>query len=249
MDWIKKNPAQFTLAIVAILAIALTALLYTKISAFDANFDSIRGTAVSNTPVDKLNTEAIDAARAAIEAPIKWQPADNSGKLFVSKLYVLHDGKLEQSIGKMFHPPVPNDWLERYGLNVLAASVLGEDPDEDGFTTLEEFVGLDARSHLDNNGEPVMGADGKPLPDDSTDPTKAVSHPAYHTKLELAKVVYIPFRLRLMSYDLPAPGGKPKKPSDTTVQINTIDRGNKTLFLPVGEDIPGTKFKTRFVRA
>ena len=240
MDWIKKNPAKLALASVALLAIIATVVLWSKVSAFDSNFDSIRNTATSNAPVEKLNTEALDAAGKAVEQPVKWDLPKDAGKLFVSKLYVLHDGKLEQSFGKMFHPPVPNDWLNKYGLNVLSASVLTEDTDGDGFNNLEEFMGLDALSHLDNNGQPVMGADGKELPADSTDPKDPNSHPPYHTKLELMKVVYVPFRLKLMSYDLPE---RVRKPSDITVQINTKDRGNRTQFLPVGEDIPGTKFK------
>jgi hypothetical protein len=239
MNWIKKNPAKFSLAVVAILVIALTALLYTKVSAFDSNFEGTRGTSVSKAPVEKLNTETLDAASAAIGKPVAWPDDKKAGKLLVSKLYVLHEGKLEQAGGKMFHAPIPNDWLEKYKLNVLSASVLNEDPDQDGFTTLEEFNGLDALSHLDSNG-PVMGSDGNPLPDDSTNPIDPSSHPPYHTKLELVRVVYIPFRLRVMMIDVPA---VVKVPSDVTVQINTIDQRNKTQFLPVGADIPGTKFK------
>ena len=239
MDWIKKNPAQLTLAIVAILALTATILLWTNVSAFDSKFEATRTTSGSNAPVEKLNTEALDAAGKAMETPVKWEePAKGAGKLFVSKLYVLHDGKLEQSFGKMFHPPVPNDWLNKYGLNVLSASVLNEDPDGDGFTTLDEFMGLDGLSHLDMNGEPVMGADGQPLPADSTDPTKADSHPPYHTKLELVRIVYVAFRLQLMSYDF-----DPKNPAKTTVAINTIDRGRRTQFLEIGQDIAGTNFK------
>ena len=173
-------------------------------------------------------------------APVKWEPAKDTGKLFVSKLYVLHDGRLEQSFGKMFHPPVPNDWLEKSKLNVLSASVLSEDTDGDGFNTLEEWNGLDTFSHTDNLGNAVMGADGKPLPADSTDPIDPNSHPPYHTKLELVRVVYVPFRLRVMSIDVPV---KVNKPSDVTVAINTIDRGSKTHFLEIGKDIPGTNFK------
>jgi hypothetical protein len=240
MDWIKKNPAKFSLAIVAILVIALTVLLYTKVSAFDSNFDSTRGTSISNAPVPPLDTKELDAASEAIGKPVKWQPDETkSGTLLVSKLYVLHDGKLEQAGGKMFHPPVPNDWLKKYKLNVLSSSVLSEDPDQDGFTNLEEWNGLDAVSHLANN-EPVMGPDGNPLPDDSTNPIDPNSHPPYHTKLELVRVVYIPFRLRVMMIDVPA---VVKVPGDVTVQINTIDQRNKTQFLPVGADIPGTKFR------
>ncbi len=240
MDWIKKNPAKFALAVAAILAIAATVFLYTKVSAFDGSFDTVRGTSVSNAAVEKLNTEAIDKAAQAIGAAVDWQPGKESGKLLVSRLYVLKDGKLIPPTGSMFHPPVPNEWLLKYKLDPLAGSVLGSDPDKDGFTTLEEWNGLDAISHTDNLGQPVMGADGKPLPDDSTDPTKPESHPPYHTKLELAKVVYIPFRLRVMSIDVPP---KINKPSDVTVQINTIDLKNRTQYVVVGDDIPGTKFK------
>ena len=238
MDWIKKNPAKLTLGIVALLVITATVILWTKVSAFDSNFDVTRNMAMSTAPVEKLNTEALDAAGKAMEMPVKWEPAKDTGKLFVSKLYVLHDGRLEQSFGKMFHPPVPNDWLNKYGLNVLSSSVLTEDPDGDGFTTLEEWNGLDALSHLDSNGQPVMGADGQPLPADSTDPKDPNSHPAYHTKLELVRIVYVPFRLQLMSYDL-----DPRNPAKTTVAINTIDRGKRTQFLEIGQDIAGTNFK------
>jgi hypothetical protein len=242
MDWIKKNPAQLTLALVAAIAIAVTVLLYMKVSSFDTNFDAIRNPSVSNAPVEKLNTESLDSAGQALKSKVKWEPAKGDGKLLVSKLYALKDGRLVRPDvdGAMFHPPVPNKWLLDNKLDPLSASVLHEDPDGDGFDNLEEFMGLDGLSHLDNNGQPVMGPDGKPLPADSTDPNDPKSHPPYHTKLELVKVVYIPFRLRLMSYDLPA---KIKKPSDITVQINTMDRGNKTRFLPVGEDIPDTNFK------
>lgn len=241
MDWIKKNPAQLTLGIAALLGITATVLLWMKISDFDSNFSGSRGESLSSAPVEKLNTEELDAARTGIDTPVKWAIAPKGdSRLFISKLYVLHNGKLEQTDGKVFHPPVANDWLEKYGLNVLSATVLNEDPDGDGFTTLEEWNGLDALSHLDTNTppQPVNGADGKPLPADSTDPTKADSHPPYHTKLELAKVVYIPFRLRFMSYDV-----NPKKKDDVTVAINTVDRGGRTHFKTVGEDIPGTNFK------
>ena len=37
------------------------------------------------------------------------------------------------------HPPVPNEWLEQFGLPIADADVLTQDPDGDGFTNLEEW--------------------------------------------------------------------------------------------------------------
>lgn len=239
MDWIKKNPAPLTLAIAAALAITATVLLWMKVSDFDSTFAASRGTVPSKTPVEPLSTKTLDDSSAAIAVPVKWEsPAADASKLFVSKLYVIKDGKLVSPGTGSFHPPVPNEWLQKYHLNELSATVLNDDPDGDGFTTGEEWNGLDAVSHLDMSGQRVKGPDGQNLPDDSTDPIKAEQHPPYHTKLELVRIHYITFRLKFMSYDIDA-----KKKEDTTVFINTLDLRGKTHVLKVGDDIPGTRFK------
>jgi hypothetical protein len=61
------------------------------------------------------------------------------------------------------HPPVPNDWFEKFGLPIQDADVLEQDPDGDGFTNLDEWQG-------------------------GTDPTNKGSHPDYLTKLHLVSV-------------------------------------------------------------
>jgi hypothetical protein len=106
---------------------------------------------------------------------------------------------------------------------------------------------MDGLSHLSetHGGEPVVGKDGKALPDDSTDPTDSKSHPPYFTRLRLAPlpnqaagIVSIPFRLKLMVIDV-----NPRNPKDVTFQINTVDKGNASRYIPLGEMIPGTLFK------
>ena len=241
MDWIKKNPAKLALAIAALLAIAATVMLWMKISDFDSNFSGSRGGSVSTAKVEKLNTEALDNARASIEATLAWPAVGKDDpRLVISKTYVLIDGKLVRPDKGKFHPPVPNEWLENHGLNVMSATVLNEDPTNKGFTVLEDWLGLDGLAHVDASDNPIIGPDGKPLPNDSTNPKDANSHPPYHLKLELARVTFVPFRLIFKSYDSPA---NPAKPSDVTVAINTRDLRGKTHFIPVGEDIPGTVFK------
>ena len=223
MDWIKKNPAQLALAVVTILVFAVSFLLYQKIASFPESFASSRATTTMRKDIPALNTSSIEEAVNSLAKPAIWAPTEASGVLFVSKKYVIKDGKLVSPKGSMFNPPVPNDWLEKYRLDPLNAAVLSEDPDKDGFTTRLEYYGQDTK-------------DGG---DDSTDPVDPKSHPAYHTRLRLASVIQIPFRLRMMSYDI-----NPKNTKEVTAQLNTLDVGNKTMFITVGDDIPNTRFKT-----
>ncbi len=73
------------------------------------------------------------------------------------------------------HPPVPNEWLEQFGLPIADADVLEQDPDGDGFTNLEEWQG-------------------------HTNPTDRNSHPEYYTKLKLISTSEEPFRLIFSSW-------------------------------------------------
>ena len=67
------------------------------------------------------------------------------------------------------HPPVPNEWFERFNLPIQDADVLEQDPDGDGFTNLDEWQG-------------------------GTDPTNKDSHPDYLTKLHLVSATEEQFR-------------------------------------------------------
>lgn len=240
MDWIKKNPAQLALAIIAALTLGSAALLYTKIDSFKGAFNDVNIPPSKDSKIPPVESEKIAAAEKSFGAPAQWESGKSKeeGQLFISKKYVLKDGALIKPTNWTFNPPVPNAWLEKHGFDYLDPTVLDADPDKDGFSNKLEFFGMDAQSHFDMTGQPVFGSDGKALSDDATDPNDPNSHPPYNTRLTLKKVNMIPFRLRLMAYDANKSGVV------DSVQINTIDRGNRTMFVPLGEVIPGTRFKT-----
>lgn len=240
MDWIKKNPATAALIAVSVLAFAAAAILYTRVSSFAANFEP---KPLPPGAADKSKTPEIEgqlaSARAALGKPAAWQPANDSGILLNSRLYVLKEGKLVTlDDNARFHPPVTNAWIRKFGLDLLSSSVLESDPDNDGFTTIQEWEGADTRSHLDMNGQAILGADGQPLPDDSTNPTDPKSHPPYHTRLRVVGFQNKPFPLRFDGYDV-----NPKDPTDITVQINPVEGKGRTQFIRIGENIRGTDFK------
>jgi hypothetical protein len=168
----------------------------------------------------------IQAGQAQLEKPVAWNVnLSQSGMLFKSHKYLLVDGKLQRpDVGGSIHDPVPNEWLLKHELDLLANTVLDEDPDKDGFTNLDEYLGAD-RSPA--NGDA-----------DSTNPRDVKSLPPYYTKLFVKEYIRVRFRILFNAYD-----GDPQKPESMTFQINTLDLRGSTQFLSLGEMVASTKFK------
>jgi hypothetical protein len=123
--------------------------------------------------VTSLETEAIEKAQATLNTPSQW--AKYAGSLFVSRKYVSKTDPATQKETLIdpfdpgsapLHPPVPNEWFLQNGLadRVLDDDVLTQDPDKDGFTNLEEYLG-------------------------KTSPTDGAQHPPYYVKLRLKQII------------------------------------------------------------
>ena len=245
MNWVKKNPAQFALAVVSVGLLGSAYMIYANTSSFPEKFEASRTAPTPSKEIPAVDTSVVDDGLKGISTPQTWTAG--KGRLFAPKLYVNKDGALKRpDVGDIpFNPPISNQWLLKYNLDLLNPAVVEEDTDRDGFSTRLEWDGMDGVSHMTDTVPPagayakVSGAGGNPLPEDQTDPLNAESHPPYHTRLALKDVVNIPFRLRFMTYDV-----NPRKADDITVSINTLDRGGRTLFLQLNQDIPQTKFKT-----
>jgi hypothetical protein len=175
-----------------------------------------------------VDTTVIQAAQSQLEKPASWLPdLKVNGPLFVARKYLIGpDGQPVNPIdgGTPLHPPIPNDWLVKYELDLLSSTVLQDDADRDGFTNLEEYLGADRASA---NGEA-----------DSTNPADAKSFPPYYTKLFVKQFIRVPFRLLFNAYD-----GTPKAPEKMEFQINTLDLRQPSMFLKIGEAVTNTKFK------
>src|SRR5207253_6894392 len=148
----------------------------------------------------------LDRAAEQLQAPSQWKASTRSGLFVPEKHFIGADGLPATLKNTQVHPPVPNEWFEKYGLPIEDAGVLDQDPDKDGFTNLDEWQG-------------------------GTDPTNKDSHPDYLTKLHLASATEEPFRYIFSSRIKDKFG------------INTIDQGEPTQFLKVGDVIRGTDFK------
>lgn len=141
-----------------------------------------------------------------------WE--ESPGSLFVSREYILQDGRLidiMQGDVEIF-PGIPNQWLKEHNLDYTDKKLLERDPDNDGYTILEEFLA-------------------------GTNPNDPASHPAPWTKLRLVAIK--PEQLRITFQTVSDDSGDEVREVQINT-INPGDSSNRrgvTKFYKIGEAI------------
>ena len=143
------------------------------------DFESRLGVTSLNAGTKKRSPMAkaqeLDAAIEKLHQPPQWTFGGRSGLFVPEKHFIGANGLPATLQTTEVHPPVPNEWLEQFGLPIADADVLEQDPDRDGFNNLDEWAG-------------------------HTNPTDVNSHPEYYTKLKLKSATEEPFRLVFSSW-------------------------------------------------
>ena len=239
MNWIKKHTDQFALGLLALILLALSVLIFLKTQGFAEGFSAAMTSPPHSKEIQKVDTTIIDAGQKEFTAPTPWVHKPENGSLFVSYQMILgEDGQLKRAEKGFVRKElpgggtvdVPNEWLLKYGFDVLSKSVLDDDPDKDGFTNFDEYMGEDRAQPKDDIE--------KAAPKDATDPKDKESHPPYYTKLFLKQWIKIPFLITFQATD-----GEPSKMAEMTFQINAISKKSATEFLHLGETVANSKFK------
>jgi hypothetical protein len=170
MDWLKTNYDKAALLAGALAALLCGTLVILGINSLPEAFANRDSSKPKDNTIKPPAVEKIEEASSVLAKPTNW--SSHEGSLFVSRQYILKDGKLFDPIegGEAIHPPIPNAWLIKYDLDFATMSIKEQDADNDGFSNLEEFEA-------------------------GTDPTQKVSTPPFYTKLRLDKYIAIPFRL------------------------------------------------------
>jgi len=175
MDWVRAHYERVLLISAAVLLFLSSILIWRNAARFSSQL-AVMPPAPSLKSVSPLATaQELQAAAEKLHRPPQWTFGGRSG-LFVPEKHFIGTNGLPSTLQTTeVHPPVPNEWLEQFGLPIADADVLEQDPDNDGFSNLEEWQG-------------------------HTNPTDRNSHPEYYTKLKLKSAVEEPFRLVFSSW-------------------------------------------------
>jgi hypothetical protein len=142
---------------------------------FRNNFSRLNTSGEEKTVVPLPQMLELERALEHLRQPAQWKFAGRSGLFVPERHFIDGNGLLVTLQSSEVHPPVPNAWLEQFGLPITDGDVLSQDPDADGFTNFEEWQS-------------------------QTNPKNRNSHPAFASKLKMKSFIQEPFRLVFASW-------------------------------------------------
>ena len=160
MNWLRANYDRAAVLAAALFLVVCAVFIFLSASGFSERFDTIQHAPPPNNQIPAGQAAEIVDAMGKLQIPSQWTSSGRSGLFVPEKHFIGPDGQPATLQNTLLHPPVPNEWLEEFGLPITEADVLTQDPDGDGFTNLDEWEG-------------------------HTNPADKVSHPPYVAKLKL----------------------------------------------------------------
>jgi len=139
-DWIKTNYDRAAVMVAGAFLFISSICLWWSVIEFGNRLvtqQPPRPKAASQPPV----AVELDHAAAQLQQPAQWKASARSGLFVPEKHFIGANGLPATLQNTEVHPPVPNDWFEKYGLPIEDADVLDQDPDKDGFSNLDEWQG------------------------------------------------------------------------------------------------------------
>jgi hypothetical protein len=175
MIWIRAHYDRVSVLVAALFLLLSALLIVWNVWQFGENFLALPVAPPPKPALPLPQALEMEQAVERLRQPAQWTFSGRSG-LFVPEKHFIDGSGLPTTLQTTeVHPPVPNEWLEEFGLPIADGDVLSQDPDADGFSNLEEW-----QNH--------------------TKPTDKNSHPAFIVKLKMKSFVQEPFRLVFASW-------------------------------------------------
>ena len=174
MSWLRANYDRAAVLAAAGFLILCSAFIFLSASGFSEKFSALQNVPPPNNKIPAGQAPEIVEAMQKLQVPSQWTSSGRSGLFVPEKHFIGTDGQPATLQNTLLHPPVPNEWLEEFGLPITEADVLTQDADGDGFTNLHEWQG-------------------------HSNPTEKESHPPYVSELKLRSFAQEAFPLLFSS--------------------------------------------------
>ena len=175
MDWLRIHYDRVAVTAAVIFLFVSAVSIWRSAAQFGTNFSALQAAPSPKKPKPPGKAAELESAAQKLHQPPQWTFSGRSGLFVPEKHFIGANGLPATLQTTQVHPPVPNEWLEQFGLPIADADVLNQDPDGDGFTNLDEWQG-------------------------HTNPIDKNSHPDYLTKLKLKSFSLEPFRMMFSSW-------------------------------------------------
>jgi hypothetical protein len=221
LNWVRANYDRLG-AFLAAAFLFGSALLITKNAWQLPDSLRLRPSAAPNPAAPPLRALEIEQAMEKMKQPAQWTFSSRSGLFVPEKHFIAANGLPATLQTTEVHPPVPNEWLERFNLPIADAGVLIQDADADGFNNLEEW-----QNH--------------------TNPTDKTSHPPFVAKLRMKSFTQEPFRLVFASWvgETFALNTNDLRQPTQFLKIGDSIRGTKFTILKFAEKYDTNQYGTR----
>jgi hypothetical protein len=175
MNWVRGYYESVVLIAAAAVLFLSSIFIGRNAASFGSRLAVIPPAPSSKSVSPMAKAEELSVAGEKLRQPPQWTFGGRSGLFVPEKYFIGANGQPATLQTTEVHPPVPNEWLEQFGLPITDADVLDQDSDADGFNNLDEWSG-------------------------HTNPTDLNSHPEYHSKLRLKSATEEAFRLVFSSW-------------------------------------------------
>jgi hypothetical protein len=222
MTWIRAHYDRLSLLAAAFFLFCSAVLIIRSAVQFDKNFLALEISPPPKAPLPPPNAVELDQAIEKLRQPGQWTFNGRSGLFVPEKHFIDATGFPTTLQTTEVHPPVPNEWLEEFGLPIADGDVLSQDPDADGFSNLEEWQ-------------------------EHTRPIDKDSHPAFIAKLRMKSSLQEPFRLVFASWvgDTFAINTNDLKEPTQFLRLGDAIRGTKFTLVKFSKNYELNRYGTR----
>ena len=175
MNWIRANYDRTALIAAALFLFLSAVFIFLRAANFRKSIAGMQMQSSLQKQSAKEKAPEVEQEKQKLAGPAQWTFSGRSGLFVPEQHFIDASGQPTTLENTQLHPPVPNEWLEEFGLPITEGDVLDQDPDADGFNNLDEW-----QAH--------------------TNPIDKNSHADYITKLKMISLAQEPFRFVFSSW-------------------------------------------------